>query len=107
MRLHDASTLAHSTGVYIMFHGMSRPQEGLPCPDGDHCAYAHDVSELDVQLINKASEVRPVHLRLFGRVFVVNQGQVLRSLVSSKPVFLVEPLFRNMCRKKHRILLVR
>ncbi len=36
---------------------MTRLQEGLPCPDGEYCAYAHDVSEIDVQLINKASTV--------------------------------------------------
>lgn len=32
-------------------------QEGLPCKDGEHCAYAHDVSKLDIQFKSKICKV--------------------------------------------------
>ena len=67
---------------------MSRLQESLPCPDGEHCAYAHDVNELDVQLINKALTVQPLPLRNFSKVLVVNQTYSLRSQVHTKPGYL-------------------
>ena len=72
----------------------SRMQEGLPCPDGDHCAYAHDFGELDIHMHltkghleeghkpTKLSMVQltPVHLDL---CCVIADQQVLRCCLCS------------------------
>lgn len=65
--------------------GVSDLQEGLLCKDGEHCAYAHDISALDIQL---RSKIRKVHdyvalvLRAFSLAIAASmaQAQRLRSL---------------------------
>ena len=44
--------------IPILTEGVGCLQEGLACKDGEHCAYAHDISALDIQLKSKIRKVR-------------------------------------------------